>query len=1223
MLPAALKKIVTLILIGTNLSYPLKATADTYGYRASVNELKVSSSNDGSGGSGSQVPAAVLSPTPSNQSFGSVVVGQASSVLSVSFTNTGTLPAQTGTASPSAEYSVSNECNSVMLAPGQACTVQVRFTPVSVKNFAPGSVTLSYSFEGSTGTPLAQANFTAIGAPVPIQYAPQLIVSASTVNFGNVVLGQTSSRSVVLTNAGNLSASLTYSDLPAAVLGGGTCTSVLAAGESCTLELAFSPTQPSTTSSVLLINANEGASFASVSLNGTGAHSFSFEPSATSLSFAPGGPDSQSLSLLNTGTGELSAAAISVEGPGLSAAHSCTIVPAGQSCTVTVTRTSSAPGTITGAVHASFAGTSVLDIPVVSSTVGSVLAVTPSASQDFGNVVVGNSSGALTYFITNTGNEAAALLVGTPSHATVSQGGTCTGVLGAAQSCQLTLTFSPTSHGAVSGVITLEDSAPNRDFAGSLVLGYAGFGQGVPLLQAAMPGGGVFVPVAVGASVTKTLSLTNPGTLALSGLEITKTGSTAFAVSSQCADTLAPGATCTAEVVFTARGIGQDGAVLNVTSASGPSSSIPIYGTGQSVALSVDADTQTFGNVDIGTSVTRTYTLTNSGNISGAVIVGGVSAPVTQAGTCSGSLAAGASCTVTLTYAPTDTATLNTSLNVSVGDQSVTMFYSGTGVAIPSMTVSTYNLMLGNVATGANAAASVSVYNAGNVPLTAPVVSSTGAAFSVTHNCPATLAVGASCQATAAFAPTAPMTYNGSVSVAYSAAPAQTILLSGTGQAAVLSADAPIQAFGSVALGSTTSLITTLTNNGNISAALNYSAVSAPFSRSGTCSPALAAGASCTVVLTYTPTAAITSSGALTVSATGTSTSVSYSGTGQANPTFSLSISSLAFGSVMLPSSSSQVVTITNTGNVPLSSFSSAVSGSGFTRATTCSTSLSVGSSCAITGTFSPTAAQSYTGTVSVGFAETASQAITLTGSGYVALVADASSVRSWSNGNVASSCKGYIAPGAGYVYSGATGNGVYRIDVDGAGSLPAVNVYCDMTTDGGGWTVIQKRFNGAQDFYKTYAEYADGFGSATGEYWLGNKYLNALTTSASSLRVDLSRTNGDTGYAKYTAFSVGNVTSGYLLNVSGYSGSIGDSMTATHNGQRFSAKDLDQDSTTNHVCAVSFKGGWWYSNCHSANLNGLYLNGPHASYADGIEWSSWTGQYESMKTSEMKVRAN
>lgn len=237
-------------------------------------------------------------------------------------------------------------------------------------------------------------------------------------------------------------------------------------------------------------------------------------------------------------------------------------------------------------------------------------------------------------------------------------------------------------------------------------------------------------------------------------------------------------------------------------------------------------------------------------------------------------------------------------------------------------------------------------------------------------------------------------------------------------------------------------------------------------------------------------------------------------------------------------------------------------------------------------------------------------------------IVLQAGGYRTWADGTVATSCKKYLVGATNYAYAGATGDGVYRIDVDGAGALTATDVVCDMTTDGGGWTLIQRRVNGAVDFYRTYAEYASGFGTAATEYWIGNNRIAALTVAGSTLRIDLSRTNGQTAYEQYSSFKVNPQNDGYRLTVSGASGSAGDSMTY-QNGQPFSTKDVDLDADPNDNCAVHYKGAWWYTACHHSNLNGLYLNGPHASYADGMEWEGWTGQYESMKTTEMKVREN
>ncbi|XP_072016915.1 uncharacterized protein [Amphiura filiformis] len=76
----------------------------------------------------------------------------------------------------------------------------------------------------------------------------------------------------------------------------------------------------------------------------------------------------------------------------------------------------------------------------------------------------------------------------------------------------------------------------------------------------------------------------------------------------------------------------------------------------------------------------------------------------------------------------------------------------------------------------------------------------------------------------------------------------------------------------------------------------------------------------------------------------------------------------------------------------------------------------------------------------------------------------------------------------------------------------------------------------------------------------------------------------------------------------------------AAQNGQAFTTHDADHDDYGNN-CAVEFKGGWWYGSCHKANLNGLYLNGPYSSYADGIAYVSWKGLQYSLAVTEMKVR--
>ena len=123
----------------------------------------------------------------------------------------------------------------------------------------------------------------------------------------------------------------------------------------------------------------------------------------------------------------------------------------------------------------------------------------------------------------------------------------------------------------------------------------------------------------------------------------------------------------------------------------------------------------------------------------------------------------------------------------------------------------------------------------------------------------------------------------------------------------------------------------------------------------------------------------------------------------------------------------------------------------------------------------------------------------------------------------------------------GANTSGVYTIIPDGSESM---QVLCDMTTDGGGWTVFQRRLDGSIDFYRGWTEYKNGFGNLSGEFWLGNDNLHRLTASGDmELRVDLEDFDGNITYAEYTTFKVADEGDKYRLLIGGYSGTAGDSM--------------------------------------------------------------------------------
>ena len=178
------------------------------------------------------------------------------------------------------------------------------------------------------------------------------------------------------------------------------------------------------------------------------------------------------------------------------------------------------------------------------------------------------------------------------------------------------------------------------------------------------------------------------------------------------------------------------------------------------------------------------------------------------------------------------------------------------------------------------------------------------------------------------------------------------------------------------------------------------------------------------------------------------------------------------------------------------------------------------------------------------------------------------------------------------------------------------------METDGGGWTVFQRRQDGSEDFYRVWDDYVSGFGNLTGEFWLGLDKIHRLTSgNATALRIDIGDFEGNTAFAQYSTFRVQDSTTEYELNVGGFSGTATDSLRY-HNNQAFSTRDRDNDPDHRH-CAATFRGGWWYYDCIWSCLNGPYHDGDPTPYLqpDGIVWFTWKNNYYSLRFSEMKLR--
>lgn len=192
-------------------------------------------------------------------------------------------------------------------------------------------------------------------------------------------------------------------------------------------------------------------------------------------------------------------------------------------------------------------------------------------------------------------------------------------------------------------------------------------------------------------------------------------------------------------------------------------------------------------------------------------------------------------------------------------------------------------------------------------------------------------------------------------------------------------------------------------------------------------------------------------------------------------------------------------------------------------------------------------------------------------------------------------------------LHAGQTLSGLYTV-FPLATDLTGKIVYCDMDTDGGGWTVIQRRGQYGNDvyyFYRNWTEYAMGFGDPAKEHWIGNNVLHVLTSDPEemALRIVLTNHTGDTVSVDYERIQVGSEEEFFKLKLGKHLGPPGWDSLSNGNDCGFTTYDQDHDKDAGN-CAVTFRGAWWYEACHRSNLNGLNYNGPHESYADGIEWS-------------------
>ncbi len=313
------------------------------------------------------------------------------------------------------------------------------------------------------------------------------------------------------------------------------------------------------------------------------------------------------------------------------------------------------------------------------------------------------------------------------------------------------------------------------------------------------------------------------------------------------------------------------------------------------------------------------------------------------------------------------------------------------GESLSSATVAPTSLTFASQAYGvASSAQTLTVTNTGSASLTPTAISVTGD-FSETDNCQgASVSAGATCSIQVTFTPTAAGARTGQLTInANIPTGSLTVTLNGTGQApGFIQLSPPTVSFGEVQVNTKSSgLQVTVENNGSAAVAVTSATVSGPFVlQSNACGSSIAGNSSCALALQFAPTQTGSATGTFTlVDGSGTQT-VALSGTGAAAPTDTLSPSSLSFGGTIVgQTSTAQTVTLTNSGDEPLTSITTAVSGP-FQISTTCTGQLAGNSTCTINVSFTPTVVGAQSGTLTVSDA-LATHTVSLSGTGLQAPV--------------------------------------------------------------------------------------------------------------------------------------------------------------------------------------------------------------------------------------------
>jgi len=944
---------------------------------------------------------------PLTLSFSNQTVGVPSTSQTVTLRNMGSTALAISSVAATGDYSQTNTCGT-SVAGGGECTISVVFTPTSNTNPRTGTVTVNgttmVTLTG-TGANGAYMNLT----PLSLTFASQAVGSAAPAQ--NVVVSNVGNQTLTFGSPA-FQMSGDFAEMPAPT---NPCGTTLASNASCNVSVSFLPTQEGQRTGTMYVSTTNNTSpNTTVNLAGTGAAGTAaltlegsglvFNPQTVGVTSA-----TQTLYVANTGNVPVTIFSAVASGDYLASGCVQNLNP-GVSCGVRVSFTPTASGSRTGTVtitDSTAASPHTFTLTGTGVTSAQTISITPS-SLVFADQAVGQTTArALTVVVTNTGNAVVTFdrVVESGDFRITSNGCTTLSFRTPPAVCNINVVFTPTATGARTGSIVLTDSATGSPQTVTL----SGNGLAVSATATLSPAILSFNNQPQGlASTTQNVVLTNTGNVPINIASATFTGTNPGDFSeTNCGIPVAitPTRTCTITVTFTPTATGSRTATLNVTDDAG-TQAVALSGTGTTANLSIGfaPATMTFEAQATGTtSPYQTLLVVNNGNepliISNAVFAGNF-VPEYQA--CVTTIQPNSSCAQPVAFAPTGSlgtqnGTITFTDNAGTGTQIVNLTgqnaatepvieLSVSGLAFTILPIGTTSGAPYVTITNTSAAAVTGLSVGNPVPATDFAI--------VSNSCGASLNAAASCNFQVTFDPTAAGSRTATITIANSAA-AQTVYLSGFGETVNLSAfvkDTTLVFPNEVAPGATTIATTsptqyiTLTNNGDepltIASVGIGGADMGDFALSNNCpiTPStLAAGSSCNVGMTFTPTTTGNRTATVTITdnAPGSPRNIALSGLGvAATQALEIDRKTIVFPSESVGSNvnqpNPQTVTLTNTGTAPVTISSIVSSSAVFAVSNSCPVSPSTlppgpsGNTCTFTVTFTPTAAGHASGTVTI-----------------------------------------------------------------------------------------------------------------------------------------------------------------------------------------------------------------------------------------------------------------